>query len=491
MKRYAFIDLHIHTKYSNEDGCDISVRELLDTLQAMAEKENGDVCFSITDHNSIQGCIEAYNILKAEPQKYSRLTFIPGIELNTSLKALGVTEENLSVFAKCHMLGYGFDLEDKNFNTLCNLYNFTTKIPNGNSKINTGQQLLYALREVERRYKHIFNYGLFSECIKLDNHLKVRKRLIEIIVNELHVSQDEINEFIKPFFKDSYLYSHDAITGSKQDILKLIKLIHSAGGKTSIAHAKSVRFKHPDKFNGIERREIIESFVNILQLISSHGVDAIELFHNENTMSNEFMHLYSLIQKYNLFVTCGSDFHGGILHPSAKLSKCCSGLFEYSSVQDGLRDKNNRDIIINKVQSLAFVEYMLGSKEYDTKSDFVLYNEYSGDLEFAEICDIIEKISKVDLKKFRGFYKLPSPPQTKKKKKKTKTAKIDKSNYKPLNIFELTTTSDYVQPLPKKKKGKYKHKRKLDNFKVKTKPNIKVKHKHQTEEYLENYINNC
>ena len=93
MKEYAFVDLHIHTVHSYEDGADLKVEELLDILSAMAEKEDKDICFSITDHENILGCIEAYNLIKSNPQKYSKLKFIPGIECNTSLKDLELNSE--------------------------------------------------------------------------------------------------------------------------------------------------------------------------------------------------------------------------------------------------------------------------------------------------------------------------------------------------------------------------------------------------------------
>ena len=112
MREYAFIDLHIHTEYSRKEAVRETVLGLLDRLEAMAEKAGKPVVFSITDHESILGCIEAYELIKNNPEKYKMLIFIPGIELSTSLKSLGLEEDGSSIYKHLHLLGYGYNLDD-------------------------------------------------------------------------------------------------------------------------------------------------------------------------------------------------------------------------------------------------------------------------------------------------------------------------------------------------------------------------------------------
>ena len=58
MKNYSFIDMHIHTAYSNEDLCDLTIEQLLTMAQKRAEKIGKDCVISIADHNSILGVQE-------------------------------------------------------------------------------------------------------------------------------------------------------------------------------------------------------------------------------------------------------------------------------------------------------------------------------------------------------------------------------------------------------------------------------------------------
>jgi hypothetical protein len=65
------LDLHIHSKYS-EDACGTPV-EIIRTLQ-----KKGFHGMAITDHNSVDGCL---NALKIKPKNF---IVIPGIEISTA-----------------------------------------------------------------------------------------------------------------------------------------------------------------------------------------------------------------------------------------------------------------------------------------------------------------------------------------------------------------------------------------------------------------------
>ncbi len=78
------IDLHIHTTAS--DGSD-SPQVLLENL-----KKAGITTFSVTDHDTIDGCLETEKLVTPE------FRFIRGIEFSCETPA-----------GKCHILGYGFD----------------------------------------------------------------------------------------------------------------------------------------------------------------------------------------------------------------------------------------------------------------------------------------------------------------------------------------------------------------------------------------------
>ena len=79
-------DLHVHSNHSN-DGID-NVKVLI--AAALEKKLN---CISITDHNTVNGSLEAIEYVEEE---HIPITVIPGIEISTSdghLLAYGITRD--------------------------------------------------------------------------------------------------------------------------------------------------------------------------------------------------------------------------------------------------------------------------------------------------------------------------------------------------------------------------------------------------------------
>ncbi len=83
-------DLHIHSSYS--DGSD-SVAELLEAI-----KREGIRFFSLTDHDTVDGIREMEQLIP------EGVCFIPGIEFSC-----------ISDAGKCHILGYGYDIDNPIF----------------------------------------------------------------------------------------------------------------------------------------------------------------------------------------------------------------------------------------------------------------------------------------------------------------------------------------------------------------------------------------
>ena len=81
-------DLHIHTIYS--DG-ELTPEEIINIV-----KEKEIDFFSITDHDTINGCKE---IIENNLHKKNNLKFVTGIELSAKIDK-----------GKCHILGYNIDL---------------------------------------------------------------------------------------------------------------------------------------------------------------------------------------------------------------------------------------------------------------------------------------------------------------------------------------------------------------------------------------------
>jgi len=76
-------NLHIHT--TNSDG-KLSVQELLDQASEYAnayfKKNKTPFVIAITDHNTVEGCKEAVQILGKNPEKYKNLRVVLGAEIS-------------------------------------------------------------------------------------------------------------------------------------------------------------------------------------------------------------------------------------------------------------------------------------------------------------------------------------------------------------------------------------------------------------------------
>ena len=483
MKSYAFVDLHIHTVHSYEDGVDITVQKLLDMLNAMAEKENKNICFSITDHESILGCIEAAKLLKCRPDEYKRLHFIPGIELNASLKSVGLNESGHSIYSRCHMLGYGYNLMDRNLITYSKLSHkkvfadVSTKKGVIRKQINTGKQIICAKKYLETLFKTKIPFNIYEQCANLDSHNEIRKNFILVSSIFLNLTENEVEEIIKNIYYAEPKYNEIADGSSKQDIFDIINMIKSAGGKVGIAHGNTIKFEQKeifaDKTNPNIKMEMFDRFIDIVQKASNNGLDFVELFHNENTVPRAFDKMYEIAKKYNLFVTCGSDFHGGVLHPNNMLSKCFSKRFEYCSLDiDDREDYKNK--IKNKITGLAFVDYMLNKSnamELESKQSFKCENILKGELNLVEIKNIINLIDDMDMKEFNKFYDIKK--QSKTFKEKENTPKSTNFDFSSLDNFEnIDVENDYYEDMHevyykqknnKKSSGKYSKKSSIKN----------------------------
>ena len=99
------IDLHAHTIAS--DG-ELSSKELID----LAIKKDIKA-LAITDHDTLEGCKEAVNIIKADPYKYRNLRVVLGCELTVEDKML---QRELKKPVGVHMLLHGINPYDEALN---------------------------------------------------------------------------------------------------------------------------------------------------------------------------------------------------------------------------------------------------------------------------------------------------------------------------------------------------------------------------------------
>lgn len=237
-------DFHIHTTYS--DG-HLTVDEVLEEASKKLSY------LAITDHDNIDGALEAY-----EKAKKYNLNLILGLELSTY-------NHDESV----HILGYFNDIEK-----MKTLSSFLTE-----------QKELRAKRclEIARRLKEYYNLDLDTTRLMKRSCVTRGSIAHEMVRQGMPYTVQEI--FAKFIGNDCKAY----VKSSKISTIDGIKMLKEAGAITVLAHP--VRFK-----------------VNDPQEIIDMGIDGLEARYSINKESDTLKYL-KLAKDNNLFVTAGSDFH--------------------------------------------------------------------------------------------------------------------------------------------------------------------------------------
>lgn len=241
-------DLHTHTRCS--DGI-LSPEQLI-----KAAIEVGLSAISITDHDTLDGCIEIQPVLSSY-----KIDFITGIELSCY-------EDN----KEYHILGYGVELNDAPLVKHIEDYK--------ESRIKRAEMIHNKLQRLG------INISFTDILEKAGKAPVTRPHIAEVIKDAGYVekTKEAFHRFIGdhgPAYQSKTLYPVD----------KAIKMINKAGGVAVLAHPA----------NTIEPAKLYK-------FIES-GLDGIEVHHPmHNDTQRKFYH--SIASQYWLLETGGSDFHG-------------------------------------------------------------------------------------------------------------------------------------------------------------------------------------
>lgn len=245
----AKIDLHIHSNYS--DGV-FPPEELLKMLQ----QYDYDL-ISITDHDTIDGCIDA---LKLAPHFDIRM--ITGVEISTDINGRDV-----------HILAYGFNPEDKAFRK------FLQAIEKG--RLNRARKIVKLLAKEGKKID-------FKEVINLTGKFNLvgRPHIARALIEAGHCKD------IKDVF-DNYIGEGQPcyIPKPAPNAPQVLDAIHKAGGIAVLAHPYIYRDD-----------DMIEMLIGL-------GLDGIEVFYSRHT-DYETDHYREIADNNGLIKTGGSDFHG-------------------------------------------------------------------------------------------------------------------------------------------------------------------------------------
>ena len=244
-------DLHTHTFYSADS--DISPEDLVKKAKKVGLKY-----VAITDHDCIGGIERA---LKAG--RKSGIEVIPGVEMHSEFG---------------EVLGLFIDYNNKRLVEACRR--------NKKAVDKRALKIINSLRKA----------GL---CISID---EIRKRNRIRIVERPHIANELVRKGYAKSFRDAF---DRFIAEGKKHFFKArfpttfeaVRMIKQAKGIPVLAHPYQENYR--------------EEFRNIKKLVDA-GLGGIE-FPSKADLPQK-RRLRNLAKKYNLVLTCGSDFHGSV-HP--------------------------------------------------------------------------------------------------------------------------------------------------------------------------------
>ena len=243
-----FIDLHLHTTYS--DG-------IFTTEQvANAASEMNLSAISLTDHDTIEGCSYL-----AEHCKEEGIEFISGTELSVDIEGY-----------EMHLLGYFIDINNKR------LIDETTQYQQ--NRINRIIELVTQLNKmgIDLQAEQVFN---LAKC-KAPGRPHLARALVKY--GFCKSSNEAFSRFLR---KGSPTW----VPKTNANYRDAIELIHQAGGLAVMAHP------------GLNKID------NLIPKLVEAGLDGIECWHTRHPKSTTKRYR-EMAAKLDLLATGGSDCHG-------------------------------------------------------------------------------------------------------------------------------------------------------------------------------------
>ncbi|MBO7133947.1 MAG: PHP domain-containing protein [Bacteroidales bacterium] len=264
-------DLHVHTTAS--DGS-------MDAKKIVAEaKSIGLTTMAITDHDTIGNVKECI-----EEGRKNGIRIIPGVELSAEIE-----------HGKMHILGYGINPDDEEFNIEME------KLRKGRESRNE------TIIEVLKR-----NYNIE---IKIDDVKKFAKG--ETIAKP-HIASAIVEKYKNDFPDNETVFKKvigqndiESIERIKLTPKDCIDLINKAGGIAFLAHPNSLKLSEEMTFAKIKE-------------LKEYGLAGIEAYHSNCTPDQSATYV-KMAKELGLMISCGSDFHGPEIKSNIKLGQGING----------------------------------------------------------------------------------------------------------------------------------------------------------------------
>ncbi len=268
-------NFHIHSSFS--DGG----KNVYQTMDIMAN--HGFDILSITDHNTVEGCVEALDFCRSRGIEYYH-----GVELTTY--PVPEVIEGIDYTYAMHMLGYRIDVEK--MRPHLNVYEFRK------------QQMLGELIDLLIADGCKLRKRVLYTDNRISDRTSIAKELIDIkCASSMGDAFDNI--------LNSQRYVRFARFALPPD--ETIEAIHNADGIAVWAHPYNLKRGGNVLFTN-------EQVTAMAKALISFGLDGMETYyHKFNDTQVEF--LSGLADKMNLLKSTGSDYHGRVCYDDLLLSE--------------------------------------------------------------------------------------------------------------------------------------------------------------------------
>ena len=252
------VDLHVHSSCS--DGT-LSPRELVDYAT-----EKNLAAFALTDHDTVDGLDEAIQYAAGLSAEQGNIEVIPGIELSTEYQG-----------ADIHVVGLYIDHNNRDFQG--KLREFVDSRTTRNQKM----------------------CGLLTQAGVPVTYEELQAAYPDAVITRAHYAGYMLEKgYVKSRQEafDRYVGDHAPCYIPREKITpaQAVQLILQAGGAPVLAHP--ILYHMSD-----------ERLDTLVQELKEAGLMGIEAVYSTYTAADE-RRIRALAEKYGLFISGGSDFHG-------------------------------------------------------------------------------------------------------------------------------------------------------------------------------------
>jgi predicted metal-dependent phosphoesterase TrpH len=269
-------DYHIHTIASDGELTPTQIVDMSIKLDLEA--------IAITDHDTTDGIEEAMKV--ATDKNY---TVIPGIELNAKVDK-----------GQMHILGYYIDYKNSGF------INIMTDLKN---------------QRDERNERLIKAFNADGVNITIED---VKKHVVGQVVAKPHFAKELLAKGFVSTFNEAYdkYFNKPPYNTIKREAVTpeiAIGIVKKFNGIAVLAHPQTLK---------LESSELEQK----IKELKSYGLDGIECYHSDHSPTE--VEIYkSIAKKYNLIITCGSDYHGPNVTSNISLGSGINGNIINSDVK--------------------------------------------------------------------------------------------------------------------------------------------------------------